>query len=55
MAVVFEDELIPIFSRKPLFRQRLYLIRGKIDTSQERVVSLDQLADVSLRHAHPSK
>ena len=45
MAVVFEDELIPIFSRKPLFRQRLYLIRGKIDTSQERVVSLDQLAD----------
>ncbi len=26
MAVVFEDELVPIFSRKPLFRQRLYLV-----------------------------
>jgi LysR family transcriptional regulator, nitrogen assimilation regulatory protein len=26
IAVVFEDELVPNFSRKPLFRQRLYLV-----------------------------
>jgi len=28
LAVVFEDDLVPVFSRKLLFRQRLYLISG---------------------------
>ena len=27
LAMVFEDELVQVFSRKPLFRQRLYLVR----------------------------
>ena len=29
MVVVFEDELVPIFARKPMFRQRLYLVSNK--------------------------
>jgi LysR family transcriptional regulator, nitrogen assimilation regulatory protein len=48
MAVVFEDELVPIFSRQPLFRQRLYLFTRKSGTKPKSSVSLEQLASLPL-------
>src|SRR5882724_10234564 len=47
MAVVFEDELVPIFSRKLLFRQRLYLV-SRERFSNGASVSFDQLAAMPL-------
>jgi len=48
MAVVFEDELIPIFSRKPLFRQRLYLIGREPLSSPSDSVSLSKVVTLPL-------
>lgn len=48
MAVVFEDELVPIFSRQPLFRQRLYLICREPLPGRAASVSFEQLAMLPL-------
>jgi LysR family nitrogen assimilation transcriptional regulator len=48
VALVFEDELVPVFSRKPLFRQRLYLIRRDSFPGDAASVSFDQLAALPL-------
>lgn len=47
LGVVFEDELVVTFSRKPLFRQRLYLIcrKPQLDAA---TVSLAELAGMPL-------
>jgi len=46
--VVFEDELVAKFARRPLFRQRLYLIRREPLPSKAASVSLTQLAKMPL-------
>jgi LysR family transcriptional regulator, nitrogen assimilation regulatory protein len=48
MAVVFEDELVPIFSRKPLFRQRLYLIGRQPEIDRAATISFEALAKLPL-------
>jgi LysR family transcriptional regulator, nitrogen assimilation regulatory protein len=48
IAVVFEDELVAKFARRPLFRQRLYLIRREPLPSKAASVSLTQLAKMPL-------
>jgi LysR family transcriptional regulator, nitrogen assimilation regulatory protein len=48
VAVVFEDELVPIFSRTPLFRQRLYLISREAPFKKAASVSFEQLARIPL-------
>jgi len=46
--VVFEDELVAKFARKPLFRQRLYLISREPLLNKAASVSLNQLAKLPL-------
>jgi len=48
LAIVFEDELVPIFSRKPLFRQRLYLVCHQTNPKRAASVSLKQIAKLPL-------
>lgn len=48
MAVVFEDELVPTFSRVPLFRQRMFLISSDQFASLSRSVSLKDIASLPL-------
>jgi LysR family nitrogen assimilation transcriptional regulator len=48
IAVVFEDELVPIFSRKPLFRQRLYLVCHQPLPKQPASILLNQIAKLPL-------
>jgi LysR family transcriptional regulator, nitrogen assimilation regulatory protein len=48
MAVVFEDELVPIFARKPLFQQRLYLVRPGKAASQAASISFEEAAKLPL-------
>lgn len=48
LAMVFEDELISAFSRKPLFRQRLYLIRREPPPGKASSISFDKLAKLPL-------
>jgi LysR family nitrogen assimilation transcriptional regulator len=49
MAVVFEDELVPVFSRKPMFRQRLYLISPEPEGKQAPTsMTLEQVAKLPL-------
>jgi LysR family nitrogen assimilation transcriptional regulator len=47
LGLVLEDELTPTFTRKPLFRQPLFLIRERSD-SNTAAVSLAQLAAMPL-------
>jgi LysR family transcriptional regulator, nitrogen assimilation regulatory protein len=55
MAVIFEDELVPNFARKPLFRQRLYLISSEPLSGRTASVSLDQIAMLPLvLPSHPN-
>jgi len=55
LAVVFEDELVPVFSRKPLFRQRLYLICHQTNPKYTASVSLKQIAKLPLiLPSHPN-
>jgi LysR family nitrogen assimilation transcriptional regulator len=44
MAVVFEDELVPVFARVPLFRQRLFFVSSEASTNFDGFVRLDQIA-----------
>ena len=48
IAMVFEDELGPVFSRTPLFRQRLYLIRREPLGNNAISISFDRLAALPL-------
>jgi LysR family nitrogen assimilation transcriptional regulator len=48
LAMVFEDELVQVFSRKPLFRQRLYLVRRDPLPGKAISVSFDKLATLAL-------
>jgi LysR family nitrogen assimilation transcriptional regulator len=48
MATVFEDELVPIFMRKPLFRQRLYMICLKKSAPREAAISLTGIGKLPL-------
>jgi LysR family transcriptional regulator, nitrogen assimilation regulatory protein len=48
IAVVFEDELVPVFVRKLLFRQRLYLIGRDPLSKKSNSVSFGQLAEIPL-------
>ena len=48
LAVVFEDELRTTFWRKPLFRQRLYVISRRFDDYAETSIALAELADEPL-------
>ena len=48
IAMVFEDELVPVFSRAPLFRQRLYLIRREPLGNDAISISFDRLAALPL-------
>jgi LysR family nitrogen assimilation transcriptional regulator len=48
MAVVFEDELVPIFSRVPLFRQRLFFVGGETSENFDGFVTLAQIAALPL-------
>jgi LysR family transcriptional regulator, nitrogen assimilation regulatory protein len=55
IAVIFEDELVASFARKPLFRQRLYLIRRGEHTMKTASVTLSQLAKLPLiLPSHPN-
>ena len=55
LAMVFEDELVPVFSRKPLFRQRLYLVRRDPFADKAISVSFDKLATLALiLPSHPN-
>ena len=56
MAIVFEDEFAPIFSRRPLFRQRFFLIRSEPLPGCTGTVSLDQIAKLPLvLPGHPNQ
>jgi len=56
MAIVFEDEFAPIFSRRPLFRQRFFLIRNEPLPGCSGTVSLDQIATLPLvLPGHPNQ
>jgi LysR family nitrogen assimilation transcriptional regulator len=48
LAMVFEDEFVPAFSRKLLFRQRLYLVRRDSLPDRAISVSFDKLAGLAL-------
>jgi LysR family nitrogen assimilation transcriptional regulator len=48
LAMVFEDELISAFSRKPLFRQRLYLVHRASYPGKASSISFDKLATLPL-------
>lgn len=48
MAAVFEDEHVPIFTRKPLFRQRLYLVGRKPPIKKTSTIFLGELAKLPL-------
>jgi len=48
MALVFEDYFVPNFSRHPIFRQRLYLVRREPLAECQSVVSLEQIAKLPL-------
>lgn len=48
MALVFEDEMVPTFARKPLFRQRLYVIRSETEQASGTAISLSELAALPL-------
>lgn len=48
MALVFEDELVPAFARKLLFRQRLYVIRDQGEEGSAGAISLADLARLPL-------
>ena len=48
LAIVFEDELRSTFWRKPLFRQRLYVISRRFDDHAGASISLADLADQPL-------
>lgn len=48
MAVVFEDELVPIFARVPLFRQRLFFVSNDRSASFDGFVTLNQIASLPL-------
>jgi hypothetical protein len=48
LAMVFEDEFVPAFSRKLLFRQRLYLVRRDPLPDKAISVSFDKLATLAL-------
>jgi LysR family transcriptional regulator, nitrogen assimilation regulatory protein len=48
MAVVFEDEFAPIFSRRPIFQQRFFLVRREPLAGCDGTVSLDQIAKLPL-------
>jgi LysR family transcriptional regulator, nitrogen assimilation regulatory protein len=55
IAVVFEDELVPAFARKPLFRQRLYLISGDCGAKPATSISLERVAKLPLlAPSHPN-
>jgi LysR family transcriptional regulator, nitrogen assimilation regulatory protein len=45
LAVVFEDELVSNFARKPLFRQRLYLVSRKTTPERAGPVSIAELGE----------
>jgi LysR family transcriptional regulator, nitrogen assimilation regulatory protein len=47
MAVVYEDELVSAFSRRPIFRHRLYLI-GSQSSFNKASVSIDEIATLPL-------
>lgn len=48
LAIVYEDELVSTFFRKPLFRQKLYLVSGKPLAGKKAVISLRDVADLPL-------
>lgn len=48
MALIFEDHFTPNFSRHPIFRQRLYLIRSEPTEGCSGVISLEQVAKLPL-------
>ncbi|KRE08029.1 LysR family transcriptional regulator [Bosea sp. Root381] len=48
LALVFEDELVPIFARRPLFRQRLYVVGSVLPPDHVGAVTLAQLARLPL-------
>jgi LysR family nitrogen assimilation transcriptional regulator len=48
MAVVYEDELVSAFSRRPIFRQRMYLIGSRSPFKNATSASIDDLAKLPL-------
>lgn len=48
MAIVFETELVPLFSRVPLFRQRLFLVGSESSREVSGPVSLEQIRSLPL-------
>jgi LysR family nitrogen assimilation transcriptional regulator len=48
IAIVFEDELVSVFMRKPLFRQRLYLVGREPLPKPDASVSLKQISKMPL-------
>jgi LysR family transcriptional regulator, nitrogen assimilation regulatory protein len=48
MAVVYEDELVSAFSRRPIFRQRMYLIGSQPPLNGAASVSIDEVAKLPL-------
>ena len=48
MAVVYEDELVSAFSRRPIFRQRMYLIGSEPTFKNGAPVSIDDVAKLPL-------
>jgi LysR family nitrogen assimilation transcriptional regulator len=48
MALVFEDDFVPNFSRHPIFRQRLYLVRREPLAEFQSVISLKDVANLPL-------
>jgi LysR family transcriptional regulator, nitrogen assimilation regulatory protein len=48
MAAIFEDEFVPIFVRKPLFRQRLFLVSREPLANRSASVSCTQVAALPL-------
>jgi LysR family nitrogen assimilation transcriptional regulator len=48
MAVVYEDELVSAFSRRPIFRQRMYLIGSQPAFNTATSASIDDIAKLPL-------
>jgi LysR family transcriptional regulator, nitrogen assimilation regulatory protein len=48
MAVVYEDELVSAFSRRPIFRQRMYLIGSQPAFDNASSASIDDIAKLPL-------
>jgi LysR family transcriptional regulator, nitrogen assimilation regulatory protein len=48
MAVVYEDELVSAYSRRPIFRQRLYLIGNQPFAKDTASVSVDDIGNMPL-------